>query len=122
MILQQCSISGKKYKIQNFGVQEENNSSVLRIPHYDRNVLNFFQTLSICHTVQVAKLDQTEKDENEDAEKSFEVVDSNGSLVDVEEVKRQSETRQNTKQNEVSVPENLVQNLPLSVEREYCTS
>lgn len=117
MILQHCSINGKKYKIHNFGVQEENNSNVLRLPHYDRDVLIFFQTLSICHTVQIAKLDQIKQDDNEAVEKSFEIVDSSGSVDDVEDVKQQLETLQNTKQNEVSVPDNLLQNLPVAVER-----
>lgn len=124
MILQHCSIGGKIYKIQNFGVQEEDNPGVLRLPQYDRNMLSFFQTLSICHTVQVAKLDRTDKEEEDDAnvDKSFEMVDSPGSLVDIEDAKRDSETQQNTKQNEVCIPENLLNNLPLAVERKRQTN
>lgn len=120
MILQYCSINGKKYKIQNFGVKEENKPTVLRLPQYDRCMLNFFQTLSICHTVQVAQLEQTETEgDEEEMEKSFEIIDSNESVVDIDDAKRKEETRQNTKQNEVCVPENLIDNLPISVERKF---
>lgn len=118
MILQQCSINGKKYTIQNFGVQEEDSSNVIRLPQYDRHMLTFFETLATCHTVQVAKLEQNESvKDDEVVEKSFEIIESASSLVDIEEDKRSEETRQNTKQNEVSVPENLLDNLPISVER-----
>lgn len=119
MILKHCSINGKKYKIQNFGVQEDDSPSVLRLSQYDRNMLGFFQTLSTCHTVQVAKLDKTDKqkEDDENIEKSFEIVDPKSSFVDNEDARRDSETQQNTKQNEVCVPENLIKNLPIAVER-----
>ena len=118
MILQQCSINGKKYRIQNFGIQEESSSNVIRLPQYDRHMLTFFETLCTCHTV-LAKLEQNEivKDD-EEVERTFEVIESSSSsLVDIEEDKRSEETRQNTKQNEVCVPDNLLENLPVSVER-----
>lgn len=121
MILQRCSINGKKYSIENFGVQEEDSSNVIRLPQYDRNMLAFFETLATCHTVQVLKLEQNEddggKENGEEAEGSFEIIESPTSLVDIEEDNRNEETRQNTKQNEVSVPDNLIDSLPVSVER-----
>lgn len=121
MTLQQCSINGKKYKIQNFGVQEEDCPNVIRLPQYDRYMLNFFQILSTCHTVQVAKLDPiTPESEQSDADidRSFEIIDSNGSLIDIDEDARQKEeTRQNTKANEVIVPENLLNEMPIYPER-----
>lgn len=120
MILQQCSINGKKYTIQNFGVQEEDSANVIRLPQYDRQMLQFFETLATCHTVQVQA--KSEHDDNikgdEVVEGSFEIIESStSSLVDIEEDKRNEETRQNTKQNEVSVPDNLLDSLPISVER-----
>lgn len=128
MILQQCSINGRKYRIQNFGVQEEHSSNVMRLPHYDRDLLTFFQTLSVCHTVQVAKVEPNEKNksesdaESDDMDKSFEMVDSIASLVDIEDVKRKKETRQNTKQNEMCVPDNILEGIPACVERKYWLS
>lgn len=124
MILQQCSINGKTYKIQNFGLREENSSSVMRLPQYDPYMRNFFQTLSTCHTVQVAKLEKVpdDKDEKDDAssvESSFEVIESSNSLVEIEEdIKRKEETEQNTKQNEVCRPDSLFDNIP-AVQRKY---
>lgn len=118
MILQQCSINGKKYSIQNFGVQEEANSNVIRLPQYDRHMLAFFETLAICHTVQVGKLEHDESTKDDEvAERTFEMIESSSSLVDIEEDRRNEETRNNTKQNEFSVPDNLLDNLPISVER-----
>lgn len=89
----------------------------MKLPQYDPHMLNFFHALSVCHTVQVAKLDKIKIDSEADVEKSFEIIDSSGSLVDIEEeAKRKEETRQNTKQNEVCVPDNLIDNLPVAVE------
>lgn len=121
MILQQCSINGKKYKIQNFGLREENSSFVMRLPQYDPNTRNFFQALSTCHTVQVAKLDHNPDEEDTAAlEGSFEIIESSeGSLVDIEEdTKRKRETIQNTRQNEVSRPTTLLDDFP-SVQSEF---
>lgn len=119
MILQQCSINGKKYTIQNFGVQEENSSNVIRLPQYDHHMLKFFETLATCHTVQVHAKSEHDENTKDDGvvERTFEIIESSSSLVDIEEDKRNEETRQNTKQNEVSMPDNLIDNLPISVER-----
>ena len=118
MILQQCSINGKKYKIQNFGLREENSSSVMRLPQYDPYMRNFFQTLSTCHTVQVAKFEKVSDADEAEMEGSFEMVESSASLVEIEEdVKRKAETEQNTKQNEIGVPTALLDTMP-SVQRE----
>lgn len=118
MILQQCSINGKKYKIQHFGLREENSPSVMRLPQYDAYTRNFFQTLSTCHTVQVAKLEKAPKTDDGELEGSFEMVESSSSLVEIEEdVKRKEETEQNTKQNEVCLPENLINDNMPTVQR-----
>lgn len=118
MILQQCSINGKRYIIQNFGIQEEDSSNVIRLPQYDRYMLNFFETLSACHTVQVAKLDQNASSKDgEQVENTFEVIEPSASLVDIEEDKRNEETLQNTKINENFVPNDLIDSLPIAVER-----
>lgn len=137
MILQQCSIHGKKYKIQNFGLREENCSYVMRLPQYDPYMRNFFQTLSICHTVQVAKLEQNqEEDSAADLEASFDIIESSdSSLVDIDDndaaaaaaaaetERRKRETIQNTKQNEAVIrrPTTLVDDFPAVVApaREY---
>lgn len=115
MILQQCSINGKKYTIQNFGLREQNGLSTIRLPQYDSYMRNFFQTLSICHTVQVAKLEQIKtEDSDEKFEATVEIIESTSSLVDIEEdIKRKEETKLNTKQNEVCLPpESLPDNIP----------
>lgn len=115
MILKQCSINGTKYKISNIGIQEEDQPNVLQLPHYTSEMLNFFQTLSVCHTVQVGDAEDTA-----DIEKSFEIVESNSSLADSDEdAKRKVETRYNTKRNEMSVPDNVLNNLPLDCGSEY---
>lgn len=122
MTLQQCSINGKMYKIESFGVQEADSPNVIRLPQYDRHMLNFFQVLSACHTVQVAKLEPeaVDKDDAEGSESSFEAVDSSGKLIDIEEDARQKEeTRQNTKANEVTVPMNLLNEMPTYPERKF---
>lgn len=120
MILQQCSINGKKYKIQNFGLREENSSSVIRLPQYDPYMRNFFQTLSTCHTVQVAKLEKVPDKDDGKLESSFEIVESSASLVEIEEdVKRKQETEQNTKQNEVCLPTDLPPDNMPTVQREF---
>lgn len=122
MILQQCSINGRKYKIQNFGLREENSSSVIRLPQYDPHMRNFFQTLSTCHTVQVAKVEKVPEKDDGELEGSFEIVESSGSLVEIEEdVKRKHETEQNTKQNEVCLPDTPPDNMP-TVQRKFFQS
>lgn len=115
MILKQCSINGTKYKISNIGIQEDDQPNVLQLPHYTTEMLNFFQTLSVCHTVQVGDAEDTA-----DIEKSFEIIESNPSLADSDEdAKRKVETRYNTKRNEISVPDNVLNNLPLDCGSEY---
>lgn len=120
MILHQCSINGKKYRVQNFGVREENSPSVMRLPQYDPYMRNFFQTLSLCHTVQVGRLDTIP--DNGEVESSFEIIESaDSSLGDIEEdIKRKEETAQNTKQNEIRLPDGLLNEVP-SVQRKYTT-
>lgn len=115
MILQQCSINGIKYKISNYGIQEENRSNVIKLSNYNSDVLKFFQTLSVCHTVQVAKADS--KADDSQLEKTFEFIETNHSIVDVEEeIVIKATTQDNTKQNEVCVPDNILNNLPIGIE------
>lgn len=113
MILKQCSIAGTKYKFANIGVQEEDQPNVLQLPQYNSEMLSFFQTLSVCHTVQVGDASANDHD-IATIEKSFEIVESKQSLSDSDEdVMRKVETRINTRRNEVSVPDNVLRNLPL---------
>lgn len=113
MILKQCSIAGTKYKIANIGVQQDDQPNVLQVPQYSSEMLSFFQTLSVCHTVQVG---DGSAGDTADIEKSFEIVESKQSLSDSDEdVMRKVETRINTKRNEVSVPDNVLRNLPLDI-------
>lgn len=106
MILQQCSINGKKYKILDGGIQENGKSNVLKLQQYNREVLDFFQSLAVCHTVQVAE--KIPADDN-DVESTFEIVGA--SLLDLDqpdEVRRSLETRTNTIQNEINAEANLL--------------
>lgn len=111
MNFKQCSIHGKKYKVLNIGIQEEDKPNVLRLPQYNNDVKRFFEALAICHTVQVAHSEQ--KEDDSELEESFEIIDSNPSLVelDEEDISRKEETRNNTKFNKNSVPENQLNNL-----------
>lgn len=103
MILQQCSINGKKFKIMDGGIMDQAKHTMLKVQQYHRDVLLFFQALAVCHTVQVGNT------EEEDIEKSFEIVESTDSLVDLEEdVQTSVETRQNTIQNEINAELNLL--------------
>lgn len=107
MILQQCSINGKKYKILDAGIQEHHKTNVLKLQQYNREVLDFFQTLAVCHTVQVADGTVTDGD---DVESTYEMVD-NASLIDLDqsdEMRRNLETRNNTIQNEINAEANLL--------------
>lgn len=111
MILQQCSINGKKYRILDGGIQEENRLNTLKLKQYHREILNFFQALAVCHTVQVAGIEnQVDMDDDDtEMEKSFEVVESVSSLVDLDEdIQRKVETRNNTIQNEINAEENFL--------------
>lgn len=116
MILQQCSINGRKYEILEGGIQEHDRSNVLRLQQYNREVLDFFQTLAVCHTVQVADTSVNEDEEEEDVESTYEIV-NDATLVDLDqsdEMKRQIETRHNTIQNEINAEANLlVEDIPL---------
>lgn len=111
MNFKQCSIHGKKYKVLNIGIQEEDKPNVLRLPQYNSDVKRFFEALAICHTVQVAH--SIQKEDYSELEESFEIIDSNPSLVelDEEDISRKEETRNNTKFNKNSVPENQLNNL-----------
>lgn len=106
MILQQCSINGKKYKILDNGMHESGKLKPMKLQQYDGNVLNFFQALSVCHTVQVENesVDQNEELIEENFEASFEVIESFTSLIDRkdEDVQRMAETRSNTFQNAIT--------------------
>lgn len=78
MILQQCSINGRKFLLHEGGVQEEGKPHLLRLSNYREDIIRFFQSLSVCHTVQVAGFEKTSaKEQQEDAEMeaSFEIVD-----------------------------------------------
>lgn len=113
MILQQCSINGKKYKILDGGIQEQHKTNLVRLQQYNREVLDFFQALAVCHTVQVADKSISEDD---DVESTYEMVDE-AALVDVDqsdEMRRTIETRHNTIQNEINAEANLLtDDLPL---------
>lgn len=54
MILQQCSINGKKFTFSGTGIQRENRPNIMKIWEFREDVFEFFQTLATCHTVQVA--------------------------------------------------------------------
>lgn len=126
MILQQCSINGTKYKIGDIGIQEENRPNVLKLHQYSREMVIFFQALSLCHTVQVAHLQQEHQnpEEDEDMEKSFEIVetdistiDTDTSLVELEDnILRNVETTHNTIQNEICTQDNLLEKPPSGIE------
>ncbi|XP_073831771.1 phospholipid-transporting ATPase IF-like [Musca autumnalis] len=53
MILQQCSIGGRKYLYKGSYLEEEGKPHVVDLNHFEESHKNFFQALSICHTVQV---------------------------------------------------------------------
>lgn len=78
MILQQCSINGKKYRIYDGGIQEHGKPNLIKLTNYREDVLNFFQALSVCHTVQVAGSDNmllNQQQEEAAIEASFVIVD-----------------------------------------------
>lgn len=78
MILQQCSINGRKFLLHEGGVQEEGKPHLLRLSNYREDIIRFFQSLSVCHTVQVAgteKASAKEQQEDAELEASFEIVD-----------------------------------------------
>lgn len=113
MILQQCSINGKKYKIHEGGIQEERRSKITKLREYQKDVLNFFQALSVCHTVQVGGSDEpssAKEDELEEVlETSFEVVEKVTCLIELDdEARRKIETRGNTIRNEINSEEFLL--------------
>ncbi|XP_055682431.1 phospholipid-transporting ATPase IF isoform X2 [Lutzomyia longipalpis] len=54
MIFQQCSINGRKFTQKRTGLLEEGKHLLLKLPEFKDDVFNFFQALSVCHTVQVA--------------------------------------------------------------------
>lgn len=108
MILQQCSINGKKYKILDAGIQEHDKLSSLKLQQYNREVLDFFQSLAVCHTVQVA--DKSLLEDTDDIESTYEIIDD-ASLLDLDqtdEMRRSLETRNNTIQNEINAEANLL--------------
>lgn len=112
MILQQCSVNGTKYRIMETGLQEFGKLSTLRMHQYDRELLSFFQALSVCHTVQVADVDRPDEAEemtDESLEATFEIIDSVTAFLDKEDDHiRTAETRSNTLQNEMSAETNLL--------------
>ncbi|XP_044317095.1 phospholipid-transporting ATPase IF isoform X2 [Drosophila rhopaloa] len=54
MNFQQCSIAGSKFLFRKTRLEEEETKVLLDINKFSVNQRNFFQALSICHTVQVA--------------------------------------------------------------------
>lgn len=117
MKLQQCSINGKKYTITNYGIQEENCSNVTKLREFDYDISQFFLALSVCHTVQVGSGGAGNEVNDSNVERTFEIIESSSSTIDMEEeVVTKVETRNNTKQNEIAVPENLLNNLPIGGE------
>lgn len=54
MIFQECSINGKKYNFLGSGIRQEGRPNIVKIHEFKDDVFDFFQTLSACHTVQVA--------------------------------------------------------------------
>lgn len=81
--------------------------SVQKLQQYNREVLDFFQSLAVCHTVQVADQTITVDD---DVESTYEMVDEtsfdDGDRSD--EQRRKLETLKNTKQNEINFEANLL--------------
>lgn len=78
MILQQCSINGKKYRVYDGGIQENGKPNLIKLTNYREDVLNFFQALSVCHTVQVAgseNMPLNQQQEEAAIEASFVIVD-----------------------------------------------
>lgn len=78
MILQQCSINGKKYQIYDGGIQETGKPNIIKLSNYREDALNFFQALAICHTVQVAGSEDVplnQQQEESAMEASFIIVD-----------------------------------------------
>lgn len=122
MILQQVSVNGKKFKIHEGGVQEERKSKITKLREYNKDVLNFFQALCVCHTVQVGGSEEppAKPDENdEEIESSFEIVESVTTLIELDDdARRKIQTRSNTLRNEMSNEEFLLseslENLPKS--------
>ncbi|XP_017464783.1 PREDICTED: probable phospholipid-transporting ATPase IF [Rhagoletis zephyria] len=54
MIFQQCSINGRKYVFKKTRLLEEETGALIDINKFNKDQKNFFQALTICHTVQVA--------------------------------------------------------------------
>lgn len=77
MILQQCSIAGKKYRVFDGGIQDHL-QNLIRLSNYSEDISNFFQALSVCHTVQVAgseTIPLNRQQEEAAIEASFVIVD-----------------------------------------------
>lgn len=112
MILQQVSVIGKKFKIHEGGIQEERKSKITKLREYNKDVLNFFQALCVCHTVQVGGSDEppAKSDEkDEEIESSFEMVESVTALIELDDdARRKIETRSNTIRNELNTEEFLL--------------
>lgn len=112
MILQQCTINGVKYFIKDNGVQENGKLNTIKMHQYNKELLSFFQALTVCHTVQVAESgQQDESDEiiEENLEATFEIIDSITTFLNKEDDDtRSAETRSNTLQNEMSAETNLL--------------
>lgn len=112
MILQQCSINGIKYFIKDNGVQEIGKTNTLKMHQYNKELLSFFQALSVCHTVQVAESDKSDESDEiieENLESTFEIIDSVTAFLNKDEDDtRSAETRSNTLQNEMSAETNLL--------------
>lgn len=95
------------------GIQEFGKLNTLKMHQYNRELLSFFQALSVCHTVQVAESEKLEDETDgiieENIESTFEIIDSVTSFLDKEDDDtRSAETRSNTLQNEISAEANLL--------------
>lgn len=78
MILQQISIAGKKYRVFDGGIQEPDRHNLIRLSNYSEDISNFFQALTVCHTVQVAgseSMPLNHQQEEAAMEASFVIVD-----------------------------------------------
>ncbi|XP_075156670.1 phospholipid-transporting ATPase IF [Haematobia irritans] len=55
MIFQQCSIEGKKYVYHKYYLEEVETKRNLTIEEFEAQQLDFFKTLTLCHTAQLAQ-------------------------------------------------------------------
>uniref|UniRef100_A0A1I8NVP4 Phospholipid-transporting ATPase n=1 Tax=Stomoxys calcitrans TaxID=35570 RepID=A0A1I8NVP4_STOCA len=58
MIFQQCSIEGRKYVYRQYYLEEEEGEKKLVAKDFNDQQTEFFKALTLCHTVQVAQVDE----------------------------------------------------------------